>query len=34
MVVTGKKTAWGVSNKFEDIAFENAKTFDVPNGRI
>ena len=27
MVVTVKKTSWGESNKFEDIAFENTKTF-------
>ena len=34
MVVTVKKTSWGGSNKFEDIAFENTKTLDVLNVRI
>ena len=34
VVVTIIKTAWGGSNKFEDIAFENTQTFSVPNGRI
>ena len=33
VVVTIKKTAWGGSRKFEDIAFENTKTFSIPNSR-
>ena len=32
--VTIKKTSWGGSKKFEDIAFENTQTFSVPNGKI
>ena len=34
VIVTVKKTSWSGSNKFEDIAFQNTKTFSVPNGRI
>ena len=34
VVVTIKKTSWGGSKKFEDIAFENTQTFSVPNGKI
>ena len=34
MVVRIKKTSWGGSDKFEDIAFENTQTFSVPNGKI
>ena len=34
MVVRVKKTYWGGPNRFEDIAFENIKTFGIPNGRI
>ena len=34
MIVAVKKTSWSGSNKFEDIAFENTKTFGVPNDRI
>ena len=32
--VTIKKTSYGRSKKFEDIAFENTQTFSVPNGKI
>ena len=34
MVVTVKSNSWGGSNKFDDIAFENTKTFGVSNDRI
>ena len=34
MIVTIKKTFWGGSKKFEDIAFENTQTFSVLNSRI
>ena len=34
VVVTIKKTFWGGSKKFEDIAFENTQTFSVPTGKI
>ena len=34
VVVTIKKTSWGGSKIFEDIAFENTQTFSVPNVKI
>ena len=34
LVVAVKNTSWGWYNKFEEIAFENAKTFGIPNGRV
>ena len=34
VAVTIKKTSWGGSKNFEDIAFENTQTFNVPNGKI
>ena len=34
VVVTIEKTSWSGSKNSEDIAFENTKTFSVPNSRI
>ena len=34
VAVTVKKTSWGGSKKFEDIASEKIKTFSVSNSRI
>ena len=34
VVVTIKKTSWGGSTNFEDIALENAQTFSVSIGKI
>ena len=34
VIVTIKKTSWGGPKKFEDIAFKNTQTFNVPNGKI
>ena len=33
VVVTIKKTSWGGSKKFEDIAFENTQTFSLRMAR-
>ena len=34
VVATIKKTSWGGSKKFEDIAFKDTQTFSFPNGKI